>query len=82
MTLRAALPILALMMSPALAQNSFPTTGGQTVAAMVVMCIAGGRAVLCSGAAVGSDARFPTAAGQAVSGGVRMCLIAGQAIPC
>jgi hypothetical protein len=77
--------LLALLLwtGVALAQNSFPTPGGQTVRGVVVMCISAGNAVPCSGTVTsGPDGQFVTAGGQTVGGVVRMCLSGGVAVPC
>ena len=77
--------MLAIVMwaGVALAQNSFPTPGGQTVRGIVVMCITAGKAVPCTGTAPpGPDNEFPTPGGATVGGGVSMCIVGGLAVPC
>ena len=77
--------ILAIVMwaGVALAQNAFPTAGGQTVQARVVMQITAGKAVPRSGTpGPGPDAQFPTAGGATVGSVVWMCVNAGVATPC
>ena len=74
---------LMLMCASALAQNSFPTAGGQTVQGRVAMCMTGGQAKPCSGTVTaGPDAQFPTAGGATVGSVVWMCLVGGKAVPC
>lgn len=72
------------MLSPAAAQNSFPTPGGARVPGIVVMCITAGQAKPCTGTVTaGSDATFTTPGGATVGGGVRMCINGSQqAVPC
>ena len=72
---------LALMISPALAQNSFVTAGGATVPGVVLMCIVGNVAVPCSGTSNGTNT-YPTAGGATVGGVVRMCIVANVAVTC
>ena len=74
---------LALLMSPAWAQNSFPTPGNATVPGIVLMCYTAGFARPCVGTVTsGSDAQFTTPSGATVESGVRMCIVANQAVPC
>jgi len=72
---------LLLMISPALAQNSFVTAGGQIVQGVMLMCIVGNVAVPCSGTSNGRNT-YPTAGGATVGGVVRMCIVANMAVPC
>jgi len=73
---------LALMTSPAMAQNSFPTPGNASVPGILLMCLVNGRAVPCSGTVTGDDSSFTTPGNSQVGGGVRMCIINNQAVPC
>lgn len=75
---------LLSMLSPAAAQNSFPTPGNNRVPGIVTMCYAANVAKPCSGTVTaGSDATFTTPGGATVGGAVRMCINGSQqAVPC
>lgn len=74
---------LVLWSGVAMAQNSFPTAGGQTVQGRIAMCMVAGLAKPCSGTITsGPDAEVPTAGGATVGSVVWMCLTAGKAVPC